>query len=495
MRSLPYSGYSWPITQHAAGFNDATLRGLLSCALPFEGKSDVGGEITNLMVAAGVLTQNVRDGVPDAWRDYQQLLAELGLIYSTRISSSVRLTELAKSYIADELGYSSMMGMQSFRYQYPNGQKYTLQAALKASLNGTKFQNIPNQIDLHIASGVLIRPAILLLRVLYELHVTGDFTPLRLEEIRNFVLPSRTNSEWPQCVFDIQRSRSSGVTIGGEQRDRVRRNLQDWFKFLRENSFFGTDGSSMIYLSEFAKSNLIIVRSILATEEDIANFWVPTSSDIEEQFRWFSWFGRFGDTALQVEATNHCLDDQEDTDAEDFDHRPATLPLNLSELDESALLNKKDFSISMSAEQLADSVTKGAIKRYAKHVLHDEIIAEFARKFKTQGGKVVSDPNSVDMLVFWGERSALFEVKTVNYRNLQSRLRLAVGQVEEYSFRLSKEHGVSPDKCVILNRTIVKGSWQAEFLTERMNIGIISRTSSGNTLIPPRDCRSCDYWL
>lgn len=499
MRSLPYPGYSWPITQHAAGFNDASILGMLSCALPFEGRTDVGREITSLIVAAGLLTENVRDGVADAWRDYQQLLAELGLIYSTRVSPNVQLTELAKSYIGGDVDYSSMMGMQSFRYQYPNGQKYTLQAAQRASLAGSRFQNAQNQIDLHVDAGVMIRPAILLLRVLYELHLVGDNAPLRLEEIRQFVLPSRNNSEWPQCVFEIQRSRSLGSINGGGETDRTRRNLQDWFKLLKQNIFFKTDGSRSIGLSSFALSNLENVRSILGSGEDLSNFWIPLDSSVEQQISWFGWFGRFGDMTTHVEASDYRVNDIDEADVENWDEDdvpgPATLPVVLSDIDEDALLNRKEFTFGMSSSQLADNVMRGAMKRYAKHILHDEIVAEFSRKFKAQGAKVVSDPNTVDLLVFWGERSALFEVKTVSYKNIQSRLRLALGQVEEYSFRLFKEHGLSPDKCVILNRTIEKNSWQAEFFSDRMKVGIISRTSSGNTLIPPRDCLSCEHWV
>jgi hypothetical protein len=459
----------------------------------------VGREITSLMVAAGLLTENVRDGVADAWRDYQQLLAELGLIYSTRVSPNVRLTELAKSYVGGDVDYSSMMGMQSFRYQYPNGQKHTLQAAQRAALAGSPFQNAQNQINLHVDAGVMIRPAILLLRVLYELHLAGDSAPLHLEEIRQFILPSRTNSEWPHCVFEVQRSRSSGSAGGGDEIDRTRRNLQDWFKLLKENTFFQTNGSRNIGLSKFALSNLNGVRSILKSGEDFSNFWIPLNSSVEQQRSWFAWFGGFGDMTTHVEASEYQADDLSEVEAENWDEDdisgPVTLPVVLSDLDEDALLNKKEFTLGMSSSQLADNVMRGAMKRYAKHVLHDEIVAEFSRKFKAQGAKVVSDPNTVDMLVFWGERSALFEIKTVSYKNIQSRLRLALGQVEEYSFRLSKEHGLSPDKCVILNRTIDKGSWQAEFFSDRMKVGIISRTSSGNALIPPRDCRSCEHWV
>jgi len=84
------------------------------------------------MIESNILTSNLRDDVPDAWRDYQQLLAELGLIYSTKISPTLYLTNLAHMFLAGELGFSELVGMQALRYQYPNGQKSTIGARLTA---------------------------------------------------------------------------------------------------------------------------------------------------------------------------------------------------------------------------------------------------------------------------------------------------------------------------------------------------------------------------
>lgn len=469
---------------------------MLSCALPFEGRVNVGSQITNLMVAAELLTENVRDGEASAWRDYQQVLAELGLIYSTRICRAIRLTELGKSFVATDVNYSSMMGMQSFRYQYPNGQKFVLQDALKAEIAHSKYDKVQNQIELHTSAGVLIRPAILILRVLYQLYLSGDDRPLSLDEVAKFLLPSKKNSEWPICVTEVANSRATGVNEIRHDVTKSRRNLQDWFKLLRENPFFYTDGSRYIGLSEFAFNNTDRVLEIIFTGEDLKNFWIPTGYSVEDQMEWFSWFGKFGEVIVPVEAAEFSSAEEEYNAEEETeeDYVRETLPVTLAEVDEDALLNKKGFSFNPDANEVARNVAKGSMKRYAKHVLHDEIVAEFSKKFKAQGAKVVSDPNSVDLLVFWGEKSALFEVKTVNYRSMQSRLRLALGQVEEYSFRLHKDHGLKPDRCVILNRSIDKGSWQAEFFAEYMKVGIISRTSSGTSVIPPRDCESSKYW-
>lgn len=495
MRQLPYPGYSWPLTQHATGFNETDIRNMLSCALPFEGRSGVGQEITSLMVNSGVLTANVREGVPDAWRDYQQLLAELGLIVSTRIYPALRLTEVAKSFIAGEVKYSSLMSMQSFRYQYPNGQKHTLQSAQKSALFGSPFSGYENQIDLHVGAGILIRPAILMLRVLYELHMSGDKNPLRLEEVRDFLLPSKMNSEWPQCIIEVKQYRGGMGGGGGGQVDRARRNLQDWFKLLKENPFFDTDGSRYIGLSSYAVSNLDSVTSVITYGEDLGSFWIPTNSSPLERLKWFSWYGQFGDVIEPVEASEASVVVLDDSMVDDDEmSAPTTMPVFLNEIDEESLLKKKEISFNVDEAVVARNAMLGAMKRYAKHVLHDEIVAEFSQKFKAQGAKVFSDPNTVDLLVMWGESSAMFEVKTVNHRNFQTRIRLALGQVEEYSFRLLKDIGIRPDRGIIINRSISRDSWQAEFLSQHMNVGIVSRTSAGTQVIKPRVCGSCSFW-
>jgi hypothetical protein len=122
------------LSQHAVGLKPDTLYAFLQCAAPFEGevRGSFGSKITELMIESNILTSNLRDDVPDAWRDYQQLLAELGLIYSTKISPTLYLTNLAHMFLAGELGFSELVGMQALRYQYPNGQKSTIGARLTA---------------------------------------------------------------------------------------------------------------------------------------------------------------------------------------------------------------------------------------------------------------------------------------------------------------------------------------------------------------------------
>jgi len=119
-KNLPYSGYSWSFTQHAIALDPETLYNFLKCAAPFEGHGEKQYRtgITRLMIDLGILTPNVRGDVPDAWRDYQQILAELGLIYSTKLSRSLLLTDIGHLYLAGEIGFSELIGMQALQEEF-----------------------------------------------------------------------------------------------------------------------------------------------------------------------------------------------------------------------------------------------------------------------------------------------------------------------------------------------------------------------------------------
>ncbi len=507
MRPLPYRGYSWPLTQHAAGFREEVLRPMLTCALPFEGQADAQSEITTLMGAAGILTKNVRDGKDDAWRDYQQLPAELGLIYSTKVSRQIRLTDVAKSFVAGDISYPLMMTAQVLRYQYPNGQKYTLQAALRSDLEGTAFAKVDNQIDLHLQVGILVKPALLILRVLHTLQLNGEEPALSVDEIRACILPSRSNDEWPICVEEIRTARRLGSDLRSKNPvDRTRRNLQDWLKLLGQTLFFDTDGSSAVSLSVTAMRNLEQVLKVLNLGEDPADFWLPSGSSQAERIDWFNWYGDIAEQTGALELVSSESDSDDHTgsnlsapaDIEDNENEEtellATAIVTLSEVDEEQLLRPREFAFSGNLDAMAQSVLSGAIKRHAKALLHDEMVAEFAAKFRKQGATVLADPNSVDLLVKWGDQAALFEAKTVTAKNIQSRLRLALGQVEEYSYRLKHDHGIEADRAIIINRKIDASSWRADFFTNHMNVGLISHVVSGSKIIPPRSCSTCRHW-
>ncbi len=261
VRPLPYPGYSWSLTQHATGFNEKTIGGMLICALPFEGRENFSTDITSLMIKADLFTPNKRDGKNDAWRDYQQVLPELGLIISTKLQRSLGLTNVAQAFVAEELDFEQLANMQVFRYQYPNGHKNDMSTALRSSLE-SEGRSIPNSLmELQSSAGVLVKPALLILQTLIGLLDKGAKAIITAAECRVFVVPCRSNSDWNIAVADIISSRKNGHDVSQVHCDnRLKRNIQDWLKLLRMTSVFETDGKSRIELSSKAIENLEDLR-------------------------------------------------------------------------------------------------------------------------------------------------------------------------------------------------------------------------------------------
>lgn len=504
-RPLPYPGHTWSFTQHAVGLNPKTLYGFLQCAAPFEGEVEGYGEkITSLMIASGILTANERDGVADAWRDYQQLLPELGLIYSTKICHALTITELGQMFLAGEIGFSELIGIQALRYQYPNGQKSTIQARLRGELVAASVASPATLTELQADHQVLIKPGLLILMVLIELYDAGHNPSLSPSECQAFLLPCRDNTEWPAALSEIIAHRSSPSGIDSVNRH-SRRNIQDWFKFLQKSDFF-VDDSGQISLSAISLNNLDTIKSFCSSQEDVATFWIPTQFDIPARLGWFTWFGNIPYAAqklLRAEpekdaeyvAKNFVAGLEEERD-EDEAIAVDNASLNLKPVDLEHLGRNTPFNFTDDIAALAESLRKGAQKRHAKTLLHDRIVKALAEAFIAQGATVESDPDSIDLLAAWPDgHSAIFEVKTVTRRSIQGRLRTAIGQVEEYAYRRQSAGSPPSDRVVVINAEIEKTAWQRSFLTEHLKIGLICKQSTSYSAYAPASSLTKHHWL
>ena len=491
------------MSQHAVGLNPKTLYDFLKCAAPFEGElSGYDEKITNLMIAAGVLTANEREGAPDAWRDYQQLLAELGLIYSTNVVRALTLTELGHMFLAGELGFSELIGTQALRYQYPNGQKSIIQSRLRTALEAGSITAAGTLTEFQASQGILLKPGTLILRVLLELLSAGHTSLLTTSECQAFLLPCKTNQEWPAAYAEILAHRNSTTNIEAVNRH-TRRNVQDWYKLLCKSDFFESGGSNVIRLTSYAMNNLALVQSYCELQEDAHSYWIPRSFDPEGRRQWFDWFGHLSyetQTALRTDVTNEsdyvsanyvsgAEDEEDETTPSD------SASVNLTPLDLAHLGRDTAYQFAGDLAALVESLRKGAQKRHAKTVLHDRIIKELAETFIAQGAKVESDPNSIDLFAAWPDgNSAIFEVKTVTRRSLQGRLRSAIGQVEEYAYRRHMSGAMRADKVVVINTELTSSAWQIDFMTRHLGIGLICKSPRTYRGFAADSLRSQSYW-
>lgn len=503
MRSLPYPGHSWSFSQHAVGLNSQTLYNFLKCAAPFEGETDnYDSKITELMIATGVLTSNERNGIADAWRDYQQLLAELGLIYSTLTCPALTLTELGHMFLAGEVGFSELIGTQALRYQYPNGQKWVIQARLRDELAAGGVAVPGTLIELQAQENILLKPGTLILRILIALTQASQYPELTVSECQAFLLPCRKNSDWAAAYSEVIQHRASFNNIEATNRH-ARRNIQDWFKLLSKSDFFELERNKL-RLSDYTMSNLAEVEAYCQLQEDASSFWTPTGHDRADRMRWFDWFGHLT-FDIQKSLRPDVADDAEyleanyvgglEGDEEDLGVAN-TANVYLQPVDLAYLGRDSTFNFNGDMAALAEKLRKGAQKRHAKTLLHDRIIKELAETFLSQGATVESDPNSVDLFAAWPNgSSAIFEVKTVTRRSLQGRLRSAIGQVEEYAYRRNIAGSESSEKVIVVNTELTDSAWQTNFLTGHMNIGLICKSVRSYQAYAPASSLTQSYWL
>ena len=502
-RPLPYPGHSWPFSQHAVGLTPRTLYDFLKCAAPFEGQTDdYDDKITELMIATGVLTANERDGSPDSWRHYLQLLAELGLIYSTLTCPALTLTELGHIFLAGEIGFSELLSAQALRYQYPNGQKWVIQGRLRNVLVENSIPIPDTFMELQATNGVLLKPGSLILRILLTLKEQLHTPLLSVSECQAFLIPCKTNSEWTAAYSEIVKNRSKPSEIDQINRH-ARRNIQDWFKLLSKTDFFEIDNGNL-KLSAYAVNDLELVRAYCELQEDIKTFWIPIFFDRAVRLQWFDYFGHLTfDTqkALRFDIAEDAdyveknyqggIEEEEDdlTIAE-------TATVNLQPIDLDHLERDTFFNFTDDIEALADRLRKGAQKRHAKTLLHDRIIKSLAEKFLAQGATVESDPNSIDLFTRWPSGdSAIFEVKTVTRRSIQGRLRTAIGQVQEYAYRREIAGVGLSEKVVVINTELTDAAWQTNFLTAHLNIGLICKSLHSYKAFAPQSSASKGFWI
>jgi hypothetical protein len=173
--------------------------------------------------------------------------------------------------------------------------------------------------------------------------------------------------------------------------------------------------------------------------------------------------------------------------------------LNLASIDTSNMASTTPITGLEAASAGSDidvaKIRRGIEKRQMKTRLHDEIVRELASGFSERGGTVFEDRDSVDLLVRWPVGSeSIFEVKTVNRRSLQDRLRKAIGQVQEYSYRRRIEVGHDPEKVVVLNTALLPDSWQVDFLTQHLDIGLICKASTEINCYVGRGAISLPLW-
>ncbi len=295
--NIPYEGLSWPITQHAGVLDKASLDGLLNACLQCRGQRVDASVINEYLVSRNILTENVRSDSKevDTWRDYQQILSEFGLIYSTRISRVIKLTPVALAYLNNRLNYEELITLQIIRYQYPNGHKSQLSPSLMDSF-GEDF-NFTSFTEVQAHHKILIHPAVIVWSVLYSLWKMRDTPVLSIDEMQNHVIRCTRHSDTSLCVESIIAARNQELSL--PPLTRARRNASDWFLLLDQTSLFRLNaaGDTLALSAISVKESYEILRIIKLLSEP-TSFWVfEGQSDYKNE--WFDYYGDF-DNSLDL---------------------------------------------------------------------------------------------------------------------------------------------------------------------------------------------------
>lgn len=478
----PYDGFTWPITQHMGVITPVNLYHILWAASAYGSTDDPASNITNYVIANNLFTPNIRSdsGQPDAWRDYQQVLSELGLIVSTQVIQRITLTPIGLGYLDGSLSFSELMTFQAFRYQYPNGHKFAVANSLRSSLTESGIVGIPNLVDLHTVSGVQIRPAVLVWRLIRCLVENGEEPFLSVDEIQQFLMRCSTHKETADCAGALISARRGGPVF--LKMLRGRRNAQDWITFLTRSIFFEMKGGQRggITLSEYGQKHAPEIDDICTKLETPNSFWVPQVPVAQNRLDWYMKYGAidigvgFSPNLDEVVGLQPSIEYPGGAEADEI--RGAGFPsaVNLREFDPESLGGSTIGGVSSAT--IETSYDSGLTQR--SHRLHDEMVILIANICRSRGASVFDDHRSVDLLAEFEGVEHIVEVKSATSRNIVDRLRYAIGQVYHYEFLLSNSYLYNRRKVVAVAAAVPTTTWFVPFLNDHLDMDFLSLDGS-----------------
>lgn len=482
---LPYPGFSWSMTQHIGpATQQEAMYTLLQAAHIFRDDPTYQNRITEFLIQQKLLTPDVRRdaGRPQLWRDYQQVLPELGLIVSTRFTDRIVITPAGLMWLDGIIGYSELVTTQCLRYQYPNGHKQDISYALKNALDSSKISVPETRTELDANFGVLIKPAVLILRILLQLVESGDSNP-RLEprECLAALVPVRKNKDWQVGLNELTNIRKNGLP---NVDSRGLRHIQEWFRLLSVSDIFDLSRTGL-GLTPVATKNFRMLRDFCAYHEDPATFWVaPTGNRRDIAWSWFSYYGN-----PDIQSQWLIPEDQKDLgyleenypggveEPEEWEETGKTFEWS-SGINLQPFKEKIPSALPRPGKIDAKRMARGQLKRQRSTRLHREIVSLLASRLQSIGYTVTEDPSSVDLLALKPQSEAIVEVKTVTPRTLSNRIRLGVGQLLEYRYRRQIQEASKPTGVLVISSAYSFPDWFVKYFETDIELGLVSRTSS-----------------
>ena len=455
--NLPYDGYTWFLPRHMGKATPQSVETLLEAGFLFPNDNEKANQY---MIANSIFSKNIRDdsGKSDGWRDYQQVLSALGLMYSGQITNQNNvLTPVGIAYLEKSLSFMEMITLQFLRYQYPNGHNVIS--------NESKKKGYTSLTQLQVMSNVAVRPGVLIWIVMYHLHMKGVEASLTTDELEHFVMRCETNIDALKCVADIisyRKDKASAKLVNDKNK---RRNAQEWLRFAMFTPLFENVATGKIRLSAYSLSNINEVLQICTGLSDRSTFWVPAYSDEKQnRWSWYSFYGTFDVSVSLIPAQKELYSDERDvTDRRSNAIKGVSLHNYTFDEAENTTLNTGRKIIS--AYDYSKS-QKG-------NRLHDNMVDLIAHTCISKGANVFFDPNTVDLFVTHRDNEYLIEVKSITPKNFISRLRYALGQVLQYDYLLESQQ---PNRRLVLAfaASIPHDSWSVSFVNNHLNLDLLT---------------------
>jgi hypothetical protein len=455
---------------------------ILWAANRFSRNADPAADINNYLIANSQWTANIREdsGQPEGWRDYQQTLSELGLIYSLEVIPQITPTPLGLALLDGSLGFSEVMTLQALRLQYPNGHHVAVGATQRQELAGTAYSTVGTFTELQTLAGVQIRPAVLAWRILRGLSARGAEATLSVDEFESYLMRCAVNGESAACTDSIVSARNGGPVLG-RLGSRQRRNAQDWIKFLRLSSIFSaTEGSpTALTISEFGNAHGAEIDEICTALETPGSFWRTAAVTSAERSRWYSEFGGV-DLSIpelpEVEVASGQVQQEFVGGEEDDDGRETFESTVTGGRMELRAFQGIQVPTMLPTNLTIQSVYSAELTASA-HRLHDQMVLLIAQTCQAKGAAIFEDPDTVDLLVQHQQQEFIIEVKSVTPRNFIARLRYALGQVLHYDFLRSATAEFPRRKVIAFAAQIPPQSWSVAFLNNHLDMDLITLES------------------
>lgn len=481
---LAYPGFSWSLTQHVGPVAEpGALYRILSAAHTFRDSAEYAERITDFIIASDILTPNIREDArrPQAWRDYQQVLPELGLIVSTRFTSGIEVTPIGLMFLDGSIGHSELVTTQMLRYQYPNGHKQDISPTQRRLLSSAGIAIPENRCILDSTHGVSIKPAILILRVLLEVYRNAQTEPnLSTTECVSAMLPCKTNAEWPLAYERLLILRRSAPP---RPPAREHRHMQEWFRLLGLSDLFSVE-RGRISLSEFAVNRLQTLLDLCTFHEQSETYWTPSGDSNSLAMSWFGYYGNPDISSQWLAAAGEVGSEYwdrnypEGVEGEALDLEHAGLPSPRISL---RPFEPREVEPSTSPASIPSMMgfASGVIRRHRSSLLHEDIVLLVARRLADTGYSITEDRSSVDLLVTKGGIESILEIKTVTRRSLASRLRLGVGQLSEYRYRREQQTGSRPGGLLVTSAGATFPDWLINYFRDDVKLGLACRNDAG----------------